>query len=141
MAYKAPIIKDRVAVGDDLYLIVDEGGKKRLIPSPTEVIEEGTPINKEFLQALCDAAENAETKHHTVTASLSVGGWSSLAQTVNVSGVTADNTVIISPAPSSQEIWSKAQIVCTSQANGKLTFGCKKVPTAAVTANIVILGG
>lgn len=85
----------------------------------------------------------AEAKHSTVTASLPVAGWDSTnnTQTINVTGVTADNTVIVAPDPSSQEAWGKAQIVCTAQAANSLTFTCKSVPTAALTANIVILGG
>ena len=53
--YIAPEIKDRVAVGDDLYTITDSGGKKKLTPSPTEVAEPGTEINKALLQPMADA--------------------------------------------------------------------------------------
>lgn len=53
--YSAPEIIDRVAVGDDLYLITDVDGKKRLTPSPTEVTAVGTPINKALLQPLVNA--------------------------------------------------------------------------------------
>lgn len=60
MAYTAPNIKDRVAVGDDLYTMTEVDGKVKLIPSPTQVVEPGTPINKEFLQPLCDAVENMD---------------------------------------------------------------------------------
>ena len=53
--YIAPEIKDRVAVGDDLYTITDSGGKKKLTPDPTEVSEPGTEINKALLQPIADA--------------------------------------------------------------------------------------
>ena len=53
--YIAPEIKDRVAVGDDLYTITDSIGKKKLTPSPTEVAEPGTEINKALLQPIADA--------------------------------------------------------------------------------------
>lgn len=53
--YIAPEIKDRVAVGDDLYTITDSGGKKKLTPSPTEISEPGTEINKALLQPMADA--------------------------------------------------------------------------------------
>lgn len=141
MGYTAPIIKDRVAVGDDLYTMTEVDGKIKLTPSPTQVIEPGTPINKAFLQSLCNAVENSETKHTAETATLSVTDWTSNTQTVNVVGVKSDSTIIVSPTPSSQEIWGKAQVICTTQSDGKLTFECKKVPTSAITANIVILGG
>lgn len=58
--YIAPEIKDRVAVGDDLYIITDSGGKKKLTPSPTEVSEPGTEINKALLQPMADALERID---------------------------------------------------------------------------------
>ena len=83
----------------------------------------------------------AEGKHTTKTATLSASGWSNNIQTVNVSGVTSSNTILVAPTADSQEVWGKAGIVCTAQSAGKLAFTCKSVPSAAVTANIVILGG
>lgn len=83
----------------------------------------------------------AEAKHSTLTVTLAAASWSSNAQTVTASGVTASNTVLVSPDPDSQEAWGKAGIVCTAQAAGKLTFTCKTAPTAALNVNIVILGG
>ena len=58
--YIAPEIKDRVAVGDDLYTITDVGGKKKLTPSPTEVAEPGTEINKALLKPMADALERVD---------------------------------------------------------------------------------
>lgn len=58
--YRAQEIKDRVAQGDDLYQITDAGGKKKLTPSPTEVSEAGTEINKALLQPLVDAVERID---------------------------------------------------------------------------------
>lgn len=83
----------------------------------------------------------AEGKHSTVTATLAAASWSSNAQTVTVSGVTSSNTVIISPAPASQEAYTKAGVYCSDQAANSLTFSCKTAPTAALTVNVVILGG
>lgn len=79
------------------------------------------------------------TKHSTATASLAVASWSNKQITVSVSGVTASNTVIVSPAPASVEAWGKAGVYCSAQASGTLTFKCSTTPTAALTANIVIL--
>ena len=83
----------------------------------------------------------AEGRHAAKTATLTAAGWSDSSQTVAVEGVTASNTILVAPASDSQEVWGKAGIVCTAQSAGSLTFTCKSVPTAAVTANIVILGG
>ena len=55
-------IKDRVAINDDCFVVQDivTGEIKdyvRLIRRPSEVIEEGTPINKELLQPLFDVVD------------------------------------------------------------------------------------
>jgi hypothetical protein len=55
MAYTPREIKDRVAVGDDIFIVEDLGGNRiRLIPAPTHVSEPGTPINKALLQPIED---------------------------------------------------------------------------------------
>lgn len=62
MAYTAPNIKDRVAVGDDLYQIIkNDDGRYYLIPDPDSVVEPGTPVNKALLQGMADAIEAAFT--------------------------------------------------------------------------------
>ena len=62
MAYIAPIIYDRDATGDDQYIMQDlGGGKVRLIPSPEEVREEGTSINKALMQPIVDALQKLNT--------------------------------------------------------------------------------
>ena len=96
------------------------------------------PVQNKVISA---ALKLLESKHAAKTATLTAAGWSNKTQTVAVEGVTASNTVFVAPDSASQEVWGKAGIVCTAQAAGSLTFTCKSVPTAAVTANIVILGG
>lgn len=55
MAYIAREITDRVALGDDIFRIEDMGyGRVRLIPSPQEVLEPGTPVDKTLLQLMED---------------------------------------------------------------------------------------
>lgn len=51
MIYTPREIKDRVAVGDDIFIVEDLGNNRiRLIPAPTHVSEPGTPVNKALLQ-------------------------------------------------------------------------------------------
>ena len=78
-------------------------------------------------------------KHKTATVALAAASWGSLEQTVAVTGVTASNTVVVSPAPASAEAWGKAGVYAASQTAGKITFKCKKAPSAALTANVVVL--
>lgn len=55
MVYTPREIKDRVAVGDDIFQVEDLGNNRiRLIPAPTHVSEPGTPINKALLQPIED---------------------------------------------------------------------------------------
>lgn len=77
-----------------------------------------------------------QTKHKTKTATLTSGltSW-----TVTVSGVTASNTVVVSPASSSVEAYSKAGVVCTAQASNSLTFTATTAPEANLTVNVLIL--
>ena len=121
-----------------------------LLKQLSDSIPDGVTVDS----AISDASENPvqnkvisaalkllESKHVAKIATLTAAGWSDSAQTVAVEGVTASNTILVAPDSASQEVWGKAGIFCTAQSAGSLTFACKSVPTAAVTANIVILGG
>ena len=55
MAYVSRDIKDRIAIGDDVFRIEELGdGRVRLIPNPDSVTESGTPVNKDLLQPIED---------------------------------------------------------------------------------------
>lgn len=73
------------------------------------------------------------------TATLVVADWSSNTQTVNVTGVTSSNNVIVAPAPASQADYTTAGILCTAQGSGTLTFTCTTVPSSAITVNVLII--
>ena len=59
MSYKARDIKDRVAVGDDLFQLEkqSDGIRYRLIPAPDAIVEEGTSVDKALLQPIEDELE------------------------------------------------------------------------------------
>lgn len=79
-------------------------------------------------------------KVSSVTVSLAVANWSNNSQTVSVTGVTASNNVIVSPAPSSIDNYVAAGIKCTAQASNSLTFTCTTTPSTAISVNILIIG-
>lgn len=81
----------------------------------------------------------ADAKSKGVAIVLTAGGWANNTQNVSVEGVTADNNVLVSAAPASREAWTNAEIYCSAQAAGSLTFTCGSVPAENVTANVVIL--
>ncbi len=76
----------------------------------------------------------------TATATLPTSGWSSDSITVNVTGVTASNNVIVAPAPASVSAYAAAGIVCTAQGSGTLTFTRTSANTSSITVNVLILG-
>ncbi len=60
-------IKDRIAVGDDIFTVTDLGGGKiKLVPAPQEVAEAGTDVNAALLQPL----EDARVEHAAAIAAL-----------------------------------------------------------------------
>lgn len=78
---------------------------------------------------------------HQATVTLTAAGWASKAQTVSVAGILKDQTkqvVDVAPADTaSRDAWAKAGIWCTDPtADGKLTFTCDTVPTAAVNVRV-----
>lgn len=87
------------------------------------------------LQTLLDA----KGKVTNLSLNLPVSGWNNNSQTVAAEGVTRKNTVIVSPLPTSIDIWSKYGIVCTGQANGSLTFVCETEPINSVNVNSIII--
>ena len=73
------------------------------------------------------------------TATLAAANWSDNQITVNVAGVTASNNVIVSPAEVSRAAWLEANIRCTAQGAGTLTFKADTAPTDSITVNVLII--
>lgn len=90
-------------------------------------------------------ASDAATKGYvdgrkaTASVTLSASAWSSKKQTVSVSGVTAGNTVLVTPAPASFVAYGEAVVYCSAQGSGNLTFTCDEVPTVSLTVNVLIM--
>lgn len=75
------------------------------------------------------------------TVTLTASAWSNNAQTVTVSGVSADETAqLIMPVPAlaSQTAYYEAGILVTGQAANSLTFTCQNVPTEDLTVYVVM---
>lgn len=92
------------------------------------------------MDTLDSAVAGKQDQHSAITISVAANAWSNKTATVTVTGVTASNTVIVSPAPASITAWGDASMKCTAQATNQLTFTCEEVPTAAISVNVVILG-
>ena len=70
---------------------------------------------------------------------LPASGWADGSQSVAAEGVTADNHVLVSAAPESRSAWNDAELYCSGQAQGTLSFTCTGSPTEDISANVVIL--
>lgn len=75
----------------------------------------------------------------TTAPTLVAANWSSNQQTVNVTGVTATNTVIVAPIPTDAQDYATAGILCIGQGAGTLTFSCTSVPANDLQVNVVII--
>ena len=73
------------------------------------------------------------------TVTIAVNDWSNNSCTKQVTGVTASNTIIVAPAPSSINVAANANFYCSAQASGSLTFQVSQTPTASIIVNIVII--
>lgn len=60
-------------------------------------------------------------------------------QTVNVAGVTASSLLVAAPAEASRNEYSECGIRATGQAAGTITFTAESMPTAALTANVMVV--
>lgn len=83
-------------------------------------------------------AEIATKTSTTVT--ISVANWSaSTTCAKSVTGVTASNNVIVTPAPASIADWQSSGVYCSAQGSGTLTFTCKSTPTASIDVNVLVI--
>lgn len=77
--------------------------------------------------------------YSTVIVTLTSGWRSNNSQTVNVTGVTADSTVIVSPEPNSISDYTDCGVYCSGQWNDTLTFSCSSTPTNNIVVNCVVM--
>ena len=95
----------------------------------------------DFLAA--QKGEKGDTgKVTTRTITLESTGWDPAGMgriSVAVDGVTAESTIIVSPAPDSVATYGKCGVYAAVQEEGRLTFACAMQPQESLTVNIVIL--
>jgi len=76
---------------------------------------------------------------HTLSVILPAANWTGNTQSVAASGVTATNSVIVTPAPATYTDYVDNGIRCTTQGEGTLTFACDSAPSTNVTANVLVI--
>lgn len=154
MAYERTVWRDHIVARPRTYTMVqNEDGTVTLTPAYGAVSQQGTPVNAANLNKLEAAAEDLdgratgldtrveslEGKIAAVALTLTASGWSGGAQTVSVAGLTAADSVIVTPAPASRDYYINSDVRCTAQGAGTLTFTAASTPTANITVNIIIL--
>jgi hypothetical protein len=77
--------------------------------------------------------------YSTITVTLTVAGWNNKTQTVTATGVTASNTVIVSPAPASIDDYATNKVYWSAQGSNSLTFSCTDTPTGDIDVNVLIM--
>lgn len=100
--------------------------KSPIVPSPINNTDAAT---KKYV----------DDKKSTISVTLTAIGWSSNSQTVSATGVTASNTVIVAPDSSDYSDYMDAEIYCSAQWSGTLTFTCGTTPSNDIDVNVVIL--
>ena len=75
----------------------------------------------------------------STSVTLTAAGWSSGTQTVGLADVTAENHVIVAPAPASRDTYINSDVRCTAQGEAQLTFTAASTPTGDVTVNVIVL--
>ena len=77
----------------------------------------------------------------SVSATVTISGWSSNTVTVNdIAGVTANNHVIVTPHPDYYVAWTECMVRATGQGANSLTFVCEEEPSETIKANVLIVG-
>lgn len=78
-------------------------------------------------------------KSTAVLVTLAASGWIGNQITVNVTGVTAENNIIVAPSESSRAAYLASGIRCTAQGAGTLTFAADSTPADDVAVNVLII--
>lgn len=85
------------------------------------------------------AIGDKQERHSVLSISLLASSWSNMQQTVTVSGVTANGTIVVTPSPTSHVAYCEAGVYCSAQADGTLTFACSDTPDTNLTVNVMVL--
>ena len=70
---------------------------------------------------------------------LPFSGWEGNMQTVEVTGVSDNCSVIVTPAPDSVRTWASAGVICTAQTSNGLEFTAEERPVSDMNVNVLII--
>ena len=114
-------------------------GSGNIAVQPT--LESGTNIKTINSTSLLGSGNISLPTITTTSVTITVANWNATTTcTKSVTGVTASNSVIVSPAPASMTAYISSGVYCSAQASGTLTFTASSTPTANITVNVMIVG-
>lgn len=142
---------DRQPGAPGQYKMIMEGKEYTVILTrDDQPLVEGTPYNKasvlpdNLANRICPAVTDPTPADAysglagtAVTSILAAGSWANNQQRVPVAGVTATNTVFVSPDADSYEEYVACGVRCISQTAGYLVFQCDSTPDVNLTVNVL----
>lgn len=128
-------VMKKLVIGGITYDTVGEASVTQVLPSGEKI----ATVNIDGTSTDLYAPQGGGVSVTATTCTLAANGWSNNSQTVNVSGVTASNIVLVTYAPSSKDDYVAADVTCTAQGSGTLTFTCSETPSATITVNVMII--
>ena len=122
----------------NVYNSVDSSGTLALSNIVASVSYNGTVYNSVDASGNL-ALQSIQAQHTSLSITIATSDWSNNTCTKTATGVTASNTVIVSPASASFEAYGEAQVRATAQGANQITFACTDVPSSSLTVNVAIL--
>ena len=125
------------ALSSDVTLDASDVGAQETLVSGTNI----KTVNNESLLGSGNLTIQGGSDVEVTQVSITVANWNATTTcTKTVTGVTASNSIIVSPAPASISDYVSAGVYCSAQASGTLTFECTSTPTADLVVNVMIVG-
>ena len=95
--------------------------------------------NSSAVQAATAGVDYA-TPSQGVTVTLTAAGWTNHMQLVTVTGATANNIKVVSPAYESVDEYAACGVKAAVDGEGEIIFACTTVPENDLSVNVAILG-
>lgn len=94
------------------------------------------------IYAVKQYVQEASSNVHSAVLTLEASEWNITTNELTITGIsdlTISSIVLPVPHPNSMTDYMAANIVCTGQNNGELTFTCTNLPSNDITINIIIM--
>lgn len=125
------------ALSGDVTLDASDVGAQPTLVSGTNI----KTVNGNSLLGSGDLPIQGGSDVDVTQVSITVANWNATTTCIkSVTGVTASNSIIVSPAPASIADYVSAGVYCSAQASGTLTFECTSTPTADLVVNVMMVG-